>query len=181
MDLAILHWMQSTLANPFLDTMFSFITKLGEHGAIWIVIAVILICTKKNRVWGITMVIAIGCTWLLGEHVLKFLIARPRPFIEDPTLTLIIAPPSGYSLPSGHSSSSFCAATVLSFARLNKGWKAGGWVLAALIAFSRVYLCVHNPSDVIAGAAFGVLIALVVVFFVKKFIAYRNADKHQTV
>ena len=53
--------------------------------------------------------------------------------------------------------------------------------LAALIAFSRVYLCVHNPSDVIAGAAFGVLVALVVVFFVKKFIAYRNADKQQTV
>lgn len=181
MDLAILHWMQSTLANPFLDAMFSFITKLGDHGAIWIVIAVILICTKKNRVWGITMLIAVGCSWFIGDQIIKNIIARPRPFIEDPTLTLIIAPPSGYSLPSGHSSSSFCAATVLSFALLNRGWKAGGWALAVLIAFSRVYLCVHNPSDVIAGAAFGVLVALAVVFFVKKFIAYRNADKHQTV
>ena len=110
MDLAILHWMQSTLANPFLDTMFSLITKLGDHGAIWIVIAVILICTKKNRVWGITMLIAVGCSWFIGDQILKNIIARPRPFIEDPTLTLIITPPSGYSLPSGHSSSSFCAA-----------------------------------------------------------------------
>ena len=97
------------------------------------------------------------------------------------TLTLLIAPPDGYSLPSGHSSSSFCAATILSFACLKKGWKAGAWVLAVLIAFSRVYLCVHNPSDVLAGAAFGVLIALIAVFFAKKFLAYWNAGKHQTV
>lgn len=181
MDLAILHWMQSTLANPFLDTIFPLITKLGEHGAIWLIIAIILICTKKNRVWGVTMIVAIGCAWLIGDQILKDIIARPRPFIEDPTLTLIIAPPDGYSLPSGHSSSSFCAATILSFAYLKKGWKAGAWVLAVLIAFSRVYLCVHNPSDVLAGAAFGVLIALIAVFFAKKFLAYWNAGKHQTV
>ncbi|MDD5892911.1 MAG: phosphatase PAP2 family protein [Coriobacteriales bacterium] len=181
MDLAILHWMQSTLANPFFDTIFPLITKLGEHGAIWLVIAVILICTKKNRVWGVTMIVAIGCAWLIGDQILKDIIARPRPFIEDPTLTLLIAPPDGYSLPSGHSSSSFCAATILSFAYLKKGWKAGAWVLAVLIAFSRVYLCVHNPSDVLAGAAFGVLIALIAVFFAKKFLAYWNAGKHQTV
>lgn len=181
MDLAILHWMQSTLANPFLDTVFPFITMLGEHGAIWLIIAVILICTKKNRVWGVTMIIAIGCVWLIGDQIIKDIIARPRPFIEDPTLTLLIAPPDGYSLPSGHASSSFCAATILSFARLNKGWKAGAWVMAVLIAFSRVYLCVHNPSDVLAGAAFGVLIALIAVFFAKKFLAYWNAGKHQTV
>ena len=181
MDLAILHWMQSTLANPFFDTIFPLITKLGEHGAIWLVIAIILICTKKNRVWGVTMIVAIGCAWLIGDQILKDIIARPRPFIEDPTLTLIIAPPDGYSLPSGHSSSSFCAATILCFAYLKKGWKAGAWVLAVLIAFSRVYLCVHNPSDVLAGAAFGVLIALIAVFFAKKFLAYWNAGKHQTV
>ncbi len=181
MDLAILHWMQSTLANPFFDMIFPLITKLGEHGAIWLVIAIILICTKKNRVWGVTMIVAIGCAWLIGDQILKDIIARPRPFIEDPTLTLLIAPPDGYSLPSGHSSSSFCAATILSFAYLKKGWKAGAWVLAVLIAFSRVYLCVHNPSDVLAGAAFGVLIALIAVFFAKKFLAYWNAGKHQTV
>ena len=181
MDLAILHWMQSTLANPFFDMIFPLITKLGEHGAIWLVIAIILICTKKNRVWGVTMIVAIGCAWLIGDQILKDIIARPRPFIEDPTLTLLIAPPDGYSLPSGHSASSFCAATILSFAYLKKGWKAGAWVLAVLIAFSRVYLCVHNPSDVLAGAAFGVLIALIAVFFAKKFLAYWNAGKHQTV
>ena len=67
MDLAILHWMQSTLANPFFDTIFPLITKLGEHGAIWLVIAIILICTKKNRVWGVTMIVAIGCAWLIGD------------------------------------------------------------------------------------------------------------------
>ena len=78
MDLAILHWMQSTLANPFFDTIFPLITKLGEHGAIWLVIAVILICTKKNRVWGVTMIVAIGCAWLIGDQILKDIIARPR-------------------------------------------------------------------------------------------------------
>ena len=77
---------------------------------------------------------------------------------------LLIAPPSGYSLPSGHTLTAFIAATVLTRAPIARGWKVAAWVAAIAIAFSRLYLFVHFPTDVLAGAVIGVLAGLLGVY-----------------
>lgn len=130
-------------------------SAIGEHGLVWVTIAVLMLFSKRLRKWGVALIVTMLVSWLLGEHVVKVLVARPRPFYVDPTLALIVDPPSGYSMPSGHTLVAFCAATLLLFSPLGKGGKASAFAVAVLIAFSRLYLCVHNPTDVIAGALFG--------------------------
>lgn len=91
---------------------------------------------------------------LLCNVTLKPLVARLRPFeIADTMRQLLIDPPSDFSFPSGHTTSSFAAATALAAARARGGLAA--MILAAVIAFSRLYLYVHYPTDVIAGALIG--------------------------
>ena len=93
---------------------------------------------------------------LVGNVCLKNLIARPRPCWLDSSVQLLISSPTDYSFPSGHTLSSAIGATVLTKANHQFGWAA--IPLAAAIAFSRLYLFVHYPSDVLAGAVLGVAI-----------------------
>ena len=88
------------------------------------------------------------------------LIARPRPCWLDDSVKLLIPIPTDYSSPSGHTLSSVIGATVLTKTNRRFGWAA--IPLAAIIAFSRLYLFVHYPSDILAGAVLGAAIGLVV-------------------
>jgi undecaprenyl-diphosphatase len=175
MDMAILYGIQSCLGCPFLDTVMPYVTMLGEHGAVWLVIGIGLMISKKYRMWGAVMLVAMASAYLIGEELVKPLVARPRPFDIDTAYRLLIQAPSGYSMPSGHTSASFAAATVLLFAPLKRRWKAGAFVLAALIAFSRLYLFVHNPSDVLAGAVLGGICALCAVGVMRAVSKHRNS------
>lgn len=160
MDFAILRGIQDTIACPPLDAIMAFITTCGDHGLIWIIAGILLLFSPKTRRWGITLLVTLGITWLICEFGVKELLARPRPFVVDPSHGLVIEAPSGYSLPSGHALASFLSATVIAFAPIPRGWKAGAWIMAILIAFSRLYLYVHFPTDVLAGALIGTLAAL---------------------
>lgn len=164
MDFAILYGIQNTIACPPLNVIMAFITTCGDHGLIWIVIGIILLVPRKTRRWGVTLLVTLGITWIICEFGVKEIVARPRPFMLDPGYELIIASPSGFSFPSGHTLASFLAATVLACAPIARGWKAAAWVMAALIAFSRLYLFVHFPTDVLAGAIIGVLAGLLGVY-----------------
>lgn len=164
MDFAILYGIQNTIGNPVLDVIMAFVTTCGDHGLIWIIAGILLLIFPKTRRWGITLLVTLGITWLICEFGIKELIARPRPFVLDPSHTLLIAPPSGFSFPSGHTLASFLAATVITRAPIARGWKIAAWVMAALIAFSRLYLFVHFPTDVLAGAIIGVIAALIGVY-----------------
>lgn len=164
MDFAILYGIQNTIACPPLNVIMAFITTCGDHGLIWIVIGIILLVPRKTRQWGVTLLVTLGVTWIICEFGVKEIVARPRPFMLDPGYELIIAPPSGFSFPSGHTLASFLAATVLTRAPIARGWKAATWVMAVLIAFSRLYLFVHFPTDVLAGAIIGVLAGLLGVY-----------------
>jgi len=175
MDMAILYGIQSCLGCPFLNTVMPYITMLGEHGVVWLAIAVCLMISKKYRMWGVLMLIAVAAAYLVGEELVKPLVARPRPFSIDTAYQLLIPAPSGYSMPSGHTSASFAAATVLLFSPIRRCWKAGAFVLAGLIAFSRLYLFVHNPSDVLAGAILGAVCALCVVGVMRVVSKRRNS------
>ncbi|MBQ8606285.1 MAG: phosphatase PAP2 family protein [Clostridia bacterium] len=169
MDFKILDFLQS-IRTPILDSVFSFITRLGDAGIIWIVLILILLCFKKTRKGAIIAAISLIIGTIVGNLILKNLIARPRPFVtrEEMEALLIIHAPSGFSFPSGHTLSSFVAATAI--ALRNKEIGIPALVLAALIGFSRNYLFVHYPTDVLAGCVIGIIIAVSVNLLYKKFI-----------
>ena len=170
LELPFLHALQDAIGCGFCDTFFSLITKLGDHGYFWIAMALVLLCFKRTRRIGVSMAIALIIGLCVTNLGVKPLVQRIRPYIVDPSISLIIPPESEFSFPSGHTSTSFeCAFVIWAY---NRKWGIAAIVLAALIGFSRLYLMVHYPTDVIAGVIFGVIIAAVACvignFIVKK-------------
>lgn len=165
-DISIL-WAIQSIKCAFLDVAMAFFSYAGEKGAIWIVLSIILLAIKKTRTAGIAVLCAMAIGLLLGEFGIKILVCRPRPFVTFPELPMNIVKPSGYSFPSGHTTSSFAATTVISIRY--KKFATPALLLAALIGFSRLYNCVHYPTDVICGALLGVIIAVITCVLFKKF------------
>lgn len=163
MDWLILQWIHTTFTCSFMDFIMPQITLLGNGGAIWILIAIVMIYTNKYRKYGIFLLLGLAIGFLIGNVCLKNLIARPRPCWLDTNVNLLITNPLDYSFPSGHTLSSVIAATILTMANRKFGYAA--IPLAFLIAFSRLYLYVHFPSDVLGAAFIGVLIGYFTVFF----------------
>ncbi len=166
-DESILQWIQHTLRGPFLDAVLPAITFLGDAALIWIAAAVLLMAIKTQRAAGAAVAVALLLSLLVGNCGIKPLVARLRPCDVDLSITLLIPHPGEFSFPSGHSMSSFAAATALFLYR--KKWGAAALVLAALIGFSRLYLYVHYPTDVLAGALIGVGLAFLSRFLVERY------------
>lgn len=166
-DFAVLDFIRENIANPVLDVIMKIITTSGDAGIIWIVAAVLCLIFKKTRKAGMCMAIALILVLLISNLTLKPLIARPRPFILREEIELIISAPSGFSFPSGHTASSFAAATGLFIYHKRLGIAALIW--AFLIAFSRLYMYVHYPTDVMAGMLVGILCAVIGMLLVNKF------------
>ena len=145
--------------SPVADAIMKTITMLGDKGWFWIVVAVALCCFKKTRKMGMTAMIAMIFGLIVGNVVLKNVIGRDRPYWLDDTIRqgLIVKELSDYSFPSGHTQASFAAAVSIFF--YHKKWGAAAIVLAFLIGFSRLYIGVHFPSDVVAGAILGTAFA----------------------
>ena len=163
-DEAILAFLRdSVCVSKILDYIMLFFTYLGEEGIIWIIFGVIMMILPKYRKHGVKMALALLVMLCINNIILKPVIARPRPFVNDPSILeqMIIHAPSSFSFPSGHTASSFAGACILAHA--NK--KAAFWAypLAILIAFSRAYLQVHYPSDIIAGALLGTVYAFIAI------------------
>lgn len=146
------------LKNPFLDFIMPGITKLGDKGFIWILICIVLILVKKSRKCGISSILSLVVNFVITNIVLKNLVARERPFANNDLIELLVEAPKDFSFPSGHTSASFAAATVIFL--YNKKWGITAYILAFLIAFSRLYLYVHFPTDVIGGIIVGIVSAL---------------------
>ena len=85
MDLAILYGIQQVIGCPFLDALMPVITACGDHGLIWIVVGIVLLIIPKTRRWGVTLLVTLGITWVICEFGVKELLARPRPFVVDPS------------------------------------------------------------------------------------------------
>lgn len=154
-ELAMLDWIQA-LHSPGLDGLMVAVSTLGDLGMIWVALGCALLFSKRYRMLGIGIVVAVALAGIVTEGVLKPLIMRPRPCDVNTAVTLLASHPHGSSFPSGHTCASFAAFAVLLFAsvRPRKLAVAAG-ILAVAIAFSRLYLYVHYPSDVLAGAAIG--------------------------
>lgn len=158
LDWAVLQAIRNFTVCPLLDFLMPKITALGNAGAIWIAAAVVLLCTKKYRRQGLLLLAGIVLGTLIGVAGLKNLIARPRPCWLDASVPLLITVPTDYSFPSGHTLISAIGAVLLTKTDRRFGYIA--IPLAVLIAFSRLYLYVHFPSDILGGAVLGAAIAL---------------------
>lgn len=154
-EYAILDFIRNNLASDVLDRIMRAISFLGDAGFIWIVLAITLMFFKRTRVIGLTIACALILSLIGCNAVLKPLIARVRPYELKEGISLIINAPTDYSFPSGHTSASFAAAVAL-FMHSRK-WGISALVLATLIAFSRLYLYVHFPTDILGGIIIGSL------------------------
>ena len=147
------------------------VTKLGNGGIFWIIVSVVLMLIPKYRKAGFSMGAALLLGLLLCNLTLKPLVARIRPYdyqLEHfgKVIPLLISAPHDFSFPSGHTIASFEAATALLLHNKKLGIPA--MVLAALVAFSRLYLYVHYPTDVITSILLGVGLAFLGTWLVKK-------------
>lgn len=160
-DLPILDWIQENLKNAFLDVVMPIITMFGDGGIFWIACAVILLCIPKTRKTGLGMGFALIMGLIVCNVTLKPLVGRIRPYDFQEQLGVVIPLLTermhDYSFPSGHTIASFEAATVLLINNKKLGIPAV--ILAVLIAFSRLYLYVHYPTDVIFSVFAGILFA----------------------
>ena len=158
-DFMVLDFIQSNIRNIFLDKIMPFITYLGSGGLIWIFVALLLIFIKKYRLCGIEMITGLLTGLLIGNIILKNLVMRERPCWINESIDMLISVPKDYSFPSGHTMTSFAAAVILYY--MNKKIGIAAYVLAAIIAFSRLYLYVHYPSDVLAGIILGIITSFI--------------------
>lgn len=170
-DLPILEWIAGHLRCGFLDAVMPVITLLGDAGIFWIAIAVVLLFIPKYRKVGLGMGAALILGLLVCNVTLKPLIARPRPYdyqLEHfgVTVKLLIEAQHDFSFPSGHTIASFEAAMVLMLHSKKAGIPA--MILATLIAFSRLYLYVHYPTDVLTSVVLGIAFGLLGNWLVQK-------------
>ncbi|MDR1253590.1 MAG: phosphatase PAP2 family protein [Oscillospiraceae bacterium] len=136
------------------------ITNLGTNSTIWACFALSFLFIKEKRIIGYKIAVALILAAFSGEGVIKPLVKRLRPCEFVPQVELLVRKPSTYSFPSGHTTSSFSAAYIL--AKNFPNISILIFLIAALIAFSRLYLRVHYPTDVLAGMVLGILCALTV-------------------
>ena len=158
-DYGVLAYISEHWRGGLSDTVWKVFSLMGSYGAVWIALAVLLLFFRTTRRAGAAMLIALGVGYLLGNVFLKNLVMRPRPFVSHTDLTALLDPGDQWSFPSGHALSSFAVATALYFFHHKTGFLA--LLLAAAIAFSRLYASVHYPTDVLAGAVIGILCGLV--------------------
>lgn len=175
LDLSILDFIHNTLSNSVMDLIMVCITYSIEYGAIAILVFIVMMCIKKMRKTGFAVIGATLSVLLFGELILKHIVCRPRPFVINGAIELIIKAPSGFSFPSSHTATCFAMATAIYLFHKRLGIIA--YIYAALVAFSRMYLYVHYPSDVIGGIALGIGCGIGTVALVK--LICKKVDKRK--
>lgn len=174
-ELALLDALQ-TIHTPWLDSLVAAFTWTGNVGQLWIALGIVLACIPRTRRLGAAVLIAFVIGTILTSGIIKPLLMRPRPCDVNPAIPLIVERPFGSSFPSGHTTSAFASAFALLFMRhprAPKGLIIGVFILAAFMAFTRLYCYVHYPTDVLAGMVVGLLAG----FLAAKIMALYNA-KH---
>ena len=159
-DKAIFYLINHALSNPLFNSIMPVISAIGD-GPLLFAASFILLFSKKRelRILGLILLSGLTVSYYIVSG-LKVLVARPRPFIVLPDVLLLAADKS-MSFPSNHAAAAFMAATVLT--AYFKKYAAIFYLFAATIAVSRVYMGVHYPSDILAGAAIGILTGYVLV------------------
>jgi undecaprenyl-diphosphatase len=163
MDDLVLLFIDAYIKNRFLNFIMPPISYMGNNGAIWIIASVPLLVNVQNRRHGIKLIIALAMASVMGNFIIKPLIGRLRPFESDLELSTIIKIPLDFSFPSGHTAAAFAAAVVM--AKIGVGYGGIWFIFAFVMAFSRIYLFVHYPTDVLAGMFLGFVSGKLALFF----------------
>lgn len=166
MELQILDALQ-TIHNPVLDALMCAITRLGDAGIFWILLCAVLLILPRTRKSGAILMAALLVDLVVCNGILKPLVHRIRPFDAKTGIELLVKRPTDYSFPSGHTAASFASVMALYLAGEKKLW-ISALVLAVLIAFSRLYLYVHYPTDVLGGMIIGVISGALGYWLMKK-------------
>ncbi|MBP3439040.1 MAG: phosphatase PAP2 family protein [Sutterella sp.] len=160
-DFSILFAIRSFFEAGTFDTLMLWVTRAGDAGALWLAAGAVLMLCSSTRRLGAAVLLAVVLYAAVGNGILKPLVGRLRPCDVSDAVGLILACPSSYSFPSGHTGASFAAAGV--FWLLKSSWRRTVLAAAVLISFSRLYLFVHYPSDVAGGILCGLAAAFIAV------------------
>ncbi len=144
------------------------LTSIGSFGGVWLLLgAALLLRRGDGRRLGVTILLALLLVLLVVDLVLKPLVGRPRPFLVLGRAILLGPVPGGASFPSGHSAAAFAGAGT--WGGQGRRGTILGYVYAAAVGWSRLYLGAHWPSDVVAGAVIGILLASLARFLAARF------------
>lgn len=180
LDGNILLWIQEYLRFDWLNPIIIFITHLGEEGIIWILLTIALLIPKKTRKVGIISAVALILMLFINNKFLKIIVARTRPYDVVEGLIPLVPKLNSFSFPSGHTSSAFSAGSVM-FRKLPRKFGVPIIIFAILMGLTRLYVGVHYPTDVLFGAAEGILLGFVAEFIVNSIEKLIRKKKETTV
>ncbi|MBQ9868211.1 MAG: phosphatase PAP2 family protein [Ruminococcus sp.] len=163
----VLLWIQDNLRNAVLDPICWFFGFIGAHGEFAIVVALLLLIIPKTRRTGCVCACSLGSSYILGNLIIKKIVERPRPYEAVEGLTSLVGNVSGSSFPSGHATATFgCLFAV--FLLMPKKFGIPALCASVFMAYSRLHVGVHYPTDVIAGSLIGIFFACLYSFIYKK-------------
>ncbi|WCN39340.1 phosphatase PAP2 family protein [Aneurinibacillus uraniidurans] len=173
-DRWLFHWLNTKLYSPALDPFMILATRISDKGIFWFLVAFVLLLQHKRLGLrpGVTLLVGIGIGGVL-ENIFKPLISRPRPPLVEDTVRQLVELPVSHSFPSGHAVSSFVSMYVLYRLFPRTIW----WALpcALVMSYSRIYVGVHYPLDVLAGAVIGIMAGMITMRLPIRRLAYRIA------
>lgn len=161
-------WVQDAVRVPALSPAVTFVTRLGDHGILWIALGLLLLAFKRTRRIGLTCLAAMAIGWLFTNLVIKNWVARPRPYDVIEGLERLVGVQKDFSFPSGHTTNGLACAWVI-FRMAPKKVGAPVLALAVVIALTRLYVGVHYPTDVLGGAVIGLCSAWAALALYKRF------------
>jgi len=153
MELAILDWIQKNLRCGVLDVLMPALSRTANDGEIWILLAIVLVCIRSQRKHGFSVACGLLLDLMAVNIVLKPLIDRVRPCAINTAVDMLVAAPTSGAFPSGHTAAAFAVVFALK-ASGSPLWKPV-LPVAILMAFSRLYLYVHWPTDILGGIVVG--------------------------
>lgn len=165
--------MVQMLRNPIMDQIMLMITRLGDGGILWILFALLLFVKKDTGKIGILIFLAILLEVIFCNVLLKPMFQRIRPCDLNDTISLLIDHPDDYSFPSGHTGAAFAFSSSLFFTK--QRFRYQSLLLSILIAFSRMYLYVHYPTDILGGIILGIMCGYLSYQILQAF----NKDSHK--
>ena len=165
-EFAFLDYLQ-TLRTPLLDQLMLYMTAFVGDGEVVVAFGVLLLCFKQTRKAGMTLLIAMPIAFLLSSLGLKKLFARIRPCNINMAVDMLVARPQSFSFPSGHTTQAFALFMSMYFTKMKKLFLITACI-GLVICFSRMYLYVHFPTDILGGAVVGTLSAYLAWKLVKR-------------